>query len=427
MTIIKTANIPYLNEDVIEKYKNVIIISTEGMMIKMNSLILCAMSQSLKLALLEFDDFDGDHTIITEFSLAELKQVKDYCTKGTCEAMSELIMNSFGLLTPLSIENNIQKFKSETKSVNASHDNNSMITSEIPVKIPILKETIPMKDEIYDDIKEEPHEYSDTIEPHEYLDNDNDFDYTTDYEITSPIKRKNCPNCNIDVHKSSFARHVKKCKAKDIANKSLKDKPKPKQNSFGNFEKFLTLDEDSKYFGPGKTAKKDQELSENELELFKTFELPKPLEKYISKPKNIEDLHSKIEYSKLDAKKRFQCSQCELRSHSVEYLKAHEIKFHNPSDHLPCPYCVHTFYIEEVEKFKQHMFKHYFLSKTIKKLNSCIQCGLKFTRPGQLKEHLEKRGPFHNEECSQCPKKLTSYEEYQDHVNMQHYGLWKYR
>ena len=323
MTIIKTANIPYLNEDVIEKYKNVIIISTEGMMIKMNSLILCAMSQSLKLALLEFDDFDGDHTIITEFSLAELKQVKDYCTKGTCEAMSKLIMNSFGLLTPLSIENNIQKFKSETKSVNASHDNNSMITSENSVKIPILKETIPMKDEIYDDIKEEPHEYSDTIEPHEYLDNDNDFDYTTDYEITSPIKRKNCPNCNIDVHKSSFARHVKKCKAKDIANKSLKDKPKPKQNSFGNFEKFLTLDEDSKYCGPGKTAKKDQELSENELELFKTFELPKPLEKYISKPKNIEDLYSKIEYSKIDAKKRFQCSQCELRSHSVEFLKAH--------------------------------------------------------------------------------------------------------
>ena len=163
MTIIKTANIPYLNEDVIEKYKNVIIISTEGMMIKMNSLILCAMSQSLKLALLEFDDFDGDHTIITEFSLAELKQVKDYCTKGTCEAMSELIMNSFGLLTPLSIENNIQKFKSETKSVNASHDNNSMITSEKSVKIPILKETIPLKDEIYDDIKEEPHEYSDTV------------------------------------------------------------------------------------------------------------------------------------------------------------------------------------------------------------------------------------------------------------------------
>ena len=152
---------------------------------------------------------------------------------------------------------------------------------------------------------------------------------TTDYEITSPIKRKNCPNCNIDVHKSSFARHVKKCKAKDIANKSLKDKPKPKQNSFGNFEKFLTLDEDSKYFGPGKTAKKDQELSENELELFKTFELPKPLEKYISKPKSIEDLYSKIEYSKLDAKKRFQCSQCELRSHSVEFLKAHESIFRN--------------------------------------------------------------------------------------------------
>ena len=369
MTIIKTSEIPYLNEDVIEKYKNVIIISTEGMMIKMNSLIMCAMSHSLKMALLEFSDFDGDHTFITEFSLAELKQVKDYCTKGSCDAMTESIMNSFGLLTPLSIENNIN-FKSEPNYVMANHGNHSMITTEIP-----------MKHEIFD-IKEEPTENFDV---------DYAFDYGSYYSFHSPpIKEKTV----------------------------RKTKPKRKRP---------IIDEDSKYFGPGKTAKKDQELSENELELFKTFELPKPLEKYISKPRNIEDLHSKIESSKLDAKKRFQCSQCELRSHSVEFLKAHEIKFHNPNDHLPCPYCIHNFYIEDVECFKKHMFKHFILSKTIKKLNSCIQCGLKFKRPCQLAKHLENRGPFHNDECTQCPKNLTSFEEYQEHVNVQHYGLWKYR
>ena len=144
MTIIKRTEVPYLNEDVIEKYKNVIIISAEGTMIKMNSLILSAMSHSLKMALLDFDDFDGDHTIITEFSLEELKQVKEYCTKGSCNAMTELLMMSFGLLRPEHIEEKINEkystFKlSESKSseITTSYDN-SLVKTEIPMKYEVI-------------------------------------------------------------------------------------------------------------------------------------------------------------------------------------------------------------------------------------------------------------------------------------------------
>ena len=75
MTIIKRTDIPYLNEEVLEKYKNVIIVSSEGLFMKMNSLILCALSHALKAA---FNEDDDDHTIITEFSLEELKQVKGF-------------------------------------------------------------------------------------------------------------------------------------------------------------------------------------------------------------------------------------------------------------------------------------------------------------------------------------------------------------
>lgn len=60
MTIIKCTKIPYLHEEVIEKYKNVMVVGTEGTIIKMNLLILCAMSDSLKMALNENDE---DHTI----------------------------------------------------------------------------------------------------------------------------------------------------------------------------------------------------------------------------------------------------------------------------------------------------------------------------------------------------------------------------
>ena len=96
MTIIKIAEkeIPYLKEDILEKYKNAIVVSAEGMMIKMNSLMLCAISQSIKMALSE--DYD-DYTIITEFSLDELKQLKAYYTGGVCEKISESMIKSFGL------------------------------------------------------------------------------------------------------------------------------------------------------------------------------------------------------------------------------------------------------------------------------------------------------------------------------------------
>ena len=94
MTIIRSSEVPYLNGDAIEKYNNVIIISVEGLMLKMNSLMLCAMSHLLKMVLLDFDDFHGDYTITTEFSMEELKHLKDYCNKGSSDAMTESIMNS---------------------------------------------------------------------------------------------------------------------------------------------------------------------------------------------------------------------------------------------------------------------------------------------------------------------------------------------
>ena len=78
MTIIQRTGIPYLTEKVLEEYENVTAFSTEGLIIKMNLWILCAMSDSLKMA---FDENDNDYTIITEFSQEELQQVKKYYTQ----------------------------------------------------------------------------------------------------------------------------------------------------------------------------------------------------------------------------------------------------------------------------------------------------------------------------------------------------------
>ena len=143
MTIIKCTEIPYLNEDIIEKYKNVIVVSTEGMIIKMNLLILCAMSDSLRMAFLEDND---DHTIITEFSLEELKQVKDFCLRGSCNALSKSILDSFGLKMKLTLENDQEEATSENSYISNCYpfsENNSLIKTEIVVK----NEIVDIKDE----------------------------------------------------------------------------------------------------------------------------------------------------------------------------------------------------------------------------------------------------------------------------------------
>ena len=56
----------------------------------------------------------------------------------------------------------------------------------------------------------------------------------------------------------------------------------------------------------------------------------------------------------------------------------------------------------------------------------CVQCGYIGKRKLRITEHLQKLGPLHNKECTQCSKKMASYKQYQDHVNKQHFGVWKY-
>ena len=57
----------------------------------------------------------------------------------------------------------------------------------------------------------------------------------------------------------------------------------------------------------------------------------------------------------------------------------------------------------------------------------CVQCGYTGKRKTRIKEHLQKLGPLHNNECTQCSEKMTSFKEYKDHVNNQHFGVWKFK
>ena len=401
MTIIKSAEIPYLNEDVIEKYSNVIVKSVEGLMMKMNALMLCAMSPTLKIALLEFDDFYGDYMITTEFSLEELKQVKDYCMKGSYDAMTESIMNSFGLLTPLTVSLKRQeKWNERSKAVVTDFDNSSVQT------------IIPVKNEIID-IKDEPLE-------------DVEFDFALGYSSDDSLPLSN------------FSKTVKAQKRQKRSFKEDDNEWKPEKVP-GNHNKMPKVQGRSRQKTSNKLDDNDWEpeksktqekrgnnfykWSDNDLELFKKFELPKTLQEYISKPKKIDS--KKIEESMNDEKKQFQCSQCQMKFAVRWNLEMHVIKCHN--EHLPCPHCGMAFFVNDTEDFKKHIFMHMNLSKNSEKLKPCVQCGKNYGHAKQFKKHFKQRGPLHNDECTQCLKKFTTFKEYQDHVNNQHYGVWQYR
>ena len=83
---IKNDTIPYLNQKIISTFENVTLISKEGFTIKINSLLLGAMSHSLKVAFFEAVE-DDEYMNITKFGRQQLIQMKYFYMTGSCNVM----------------------------------------------------------------------------------------------------------------------------------------------------------------------------------------------------------------------------------------------------------------------------------------------------------------------------------------------------
>lgn len=160
-------------------------------------------------------------------------------------------------------------------------------------------------------------------------------------------------------------------------------------------------------------------LTSEQQELFDHYQLPKPLEDYKQSP-----LEPKVNNNDdKDNNKPLACHLCHSRFTTEPGLQGHLIKYH--SEHYNCSFCYRVFPVTEIDDFRLHMFKHE--QKILLGTATCIQCGIVFRQPTKLKDHIELKGPHHDDECSQCPEKLTSYEEYQRHVEEKHAGHWKFK
>ena len=90
----RSSTIHYLDEDIINTYSNVILISNQGDKLKCNFLILAALKSTL---IQSFNnDLDEDLIIITEHTKEELQNVLNYCKTG--EIYQSELLKSFGFL-----------------------------------------------------------------------------------------------------------------------------------------------------------------------------------------------------------------------------------------------------------------------------------------------------------------------------------------
>ena len=476
MVIIKNNIIPYLDERILNSYNNVTLLSnTEGSQIKMNSLMLCALSHTLKKA---FHEDDDDHTIITEFSLEELKQVKEYCMRGTCNAMSEHILQAFGLLKKGEIkliDNNIYEIKKEPLSPRLPNSKTVMKKVELQKKPTINKISeknntsmthifesdtgIKTENEVKD-------EEIDIID--ENLEYDIAMDYSSDEYLPSPVKKNKRKKKfhDDDDWEPEKPSKVKRNKANIKLTQGMETGNEVKNEEIdiideqpieiGNLEYDIAMDyssDDSLLSNEIGIKKKKPKQSKNDLlsginsgkhlprgifskeqfaeheAEFKNFELPNPLEDYMRQPFEMsEKIYQRSKdkeqkWSGARIHKSFQCSQCDLRFVAKEGCKYHETKYHN--EHLACKHCNRVDKVENIEEFKRHVFNHIVLG--LGALNECIRCGRTFPRKKEILKHMKYYGPLHNEECTQCLKKMSSFKEYQEHVKEQHYNIWKYR
>ena len=124
----------------------------------------------------------------------------------------------------------------------------------------------------------------------------------------------------------------------------------------------------------------------------------------------------------VDFNKPYACHVCSSRFASNQNLQSHLIKLH--SEHYNCCFCKKAFALNQPEEFKLHMFKH---EHKMLATACCVQCGKFFQQSYKFHEHLKRKGPHHDDQCSQCSDKFSTHDEYKSHVESKHFGRWMYK
>ena len=222
------------------------------------------------------------------------------------------------------------------------------------------------------------------------------------------VKEESVENLNVDFQDSSFD------PPDEYQELSLKKKPKKVAATKEKTSK------KSKNKAKGKEAFKSTYFPTVYKKLPDTYELPKAIETYKEDPG--EFTNKKYAYKGPYPEKDLTCNKCGTAFSCEERLEDHKLRIHEY--HLKCPLCLKVFRVEQVHVFKLHTYNH---QQNADLFHICIQCGKLSHIPARHKAHLNNMGPFHDDQCAQCPKKFKSHEEYKAHVKKEHFDQWVYK
>lgn len=446
LVTLKKDPVHYMDVDCVRQFSSVSLIAVSGDKIRMNPIILAAFNRALAVNLRDDED---ENKIITQFSTNELEMLVAFCHEGVLPAPMSLmseegipehiasVFEAFGiyldqvLFQPWtnaismivkpelpSVVNDQQnnagvKIKSEKPDFASNDDfldsyyGSEDLFDEKPPKAKVKKEPKKRgrkrKQDYYEEDFVDDDDGGDDDEDeldaeYEYGDFDNDNDNDNDKSNNGTADKYGGYSYYLSPSKRN-QREQSAMRAKESRIKHCKDL----QARFKGVNVHFPSDENA------------------DMAMLETYELPCPLESYIRPPRPQTITESN---STEDTSKPFHCEYCPKKFSAKMSEKEHVIKHHQ--EHYDCTYCNRSFAVDNSELFRKHMFKHEHVTKTTEP-HECIQCGFSNFSKGRIIDHMSTAGPYHDNQCTQCPDTFATHRDYMVHVDQKHANRWLYK
>ena len=88
---LRCSNIPWMDPNILEEYSNLSLVSYDGQSVKVNPLVFVSMC-----TLDILNPEDEEHVVITELSIQDLHEVKQFCHYGNQEKIDDQILKVLG-------------------------------------------------------------------------------------------------------------------------------------------------------------------------------------------------------------------------------------------------------------------------------------------------------------------------------------------
>ena len=401
---IRGTTIYWLDPHHLENNLNVTLVAQNGQKIQVNHLQMASLTPGLLSAQ---DFFEQDSSVITtNLELSDLTMVANFISYGILPLSQEELQKSI----PEPIAETFHSF-----GINLGN-----LLNNVPLK---LEPTSEIKKEFLNVKIEEGGEHLDLdqIQLEPFFDEDDQEQPAENIPVSRkrgrPAKRsaaRKAESESDDIDEDWIPMRRPR-KSEIIADTKPRKKRQPNSNSnLSRYERDLKVQcekflEDYKEFANLSIPNE----ANPESKALETYHLPNGIESYKTQPKKIERINTKQ-----DALHPYPCQECEAWFNSPYVLKNHVLLYH--SEHYQCPQCKYAAHLDQIEEFRLHMFRHE------SRKHECIHCGTTFCSLKSLESHFKNEGPYHNNQCTTCHTRLTSHQEYREHVQTVHQGHWVY-